>query len=103
MNVHPSTVEVAKPGEAMFKMCTLKTKYLTIQSSETTLSESRFVFTCVFLALSDIRTSAVMILDYAKPISIDQECGRTSEQTRRGEKEQRTIQEWVKYDEHVLS
>ena len=76
-------------------MCTLKTKYLTIQSSETTLSESRFVFTCVFSALSDVRTSTEMILDYAKPISVDQEHVRTGEQTRIGEQEQRTIQEWI--------
>ena len=38
-----------------------------IQTSEASLSESRFVFTCVFSALSDVQTSAVMISDYAKP------------------------------------
>ena len=68
-----------------------------------TLSESRFVFTCGFLALSDIWTSAVMILDSAKPICVDQEHIKTSEQTRIGEQEQRTIQEWIQGRENGLS
>ena len=44
-----------------------------------------------------------MVLDYGKPIGIDQEHVRTSEQTRIGEQEQKTIQEWIQGGEHILS
>ena len=48
MNVPSSMSKVVKPGEAMFKICTLKTKYLRIQSSETKLSEIDYYATVVF-------------------------------------------------------